>query len=258
MRLDTSGNVGIGTSSPSSFGKLAVTASSGVIGNFESTQSATNANLLNLNATQTNSSAGIRFQINSGTTAQARIQLNGDGAIVFQQTSSDTERVRIDTSGNLLVGTTTPAQTLSTNNVLTLKAPGISNVWGVGPTSSYGTFYVSTSGTGVSLAGGATSWGAVSDERHKDIIEPITDAANKVASLRAVIGKYKTDELGTRRSFLIAQDVQAVLPEAVDNTDSENLALRYSEVTPLLVAAIQEQQAMIQTLTARIEALEAA
>jgi hypothetical protein len=107
MRIDSSGNVGIGTASPSSFGKLAVTASSGVIGNFESTQAATNANLLNLNATQTNSSSGIRFQVNSGTTAQARIQVNGDSSIVFQNTSSDTERMRIDSSGDLLLNTTT-------------------------------------------------------------------------------------------------------------------------------------------------------
>ena len=36
-----------------------------------------------------------------------------------------------------------------------------------------------------------------------------------MSQLRAVIGKFKADEEGTRKSFLIAQDVQAVLPEAV-------------------------------------------
>jgi hypothetical protein len=118
---------------------------------------------------------------------------------------------------------------------------------------------VASGGTGgVSLANGATAWASLSDERHKDIIEPISNATEKVASLRSVIGKYKTDEAGTRRSFLIAQDVQAVLPEAVDNTDTENLALRYSDLIPLLVAAIKEQQALIQTLTARVAALEGA
>ena len=85
----------------------------------------------------------------------------------------------------------------------------------------------------------------------KDIIEPIGNAVAKVGSLRSVIGKFKTDSEGTRRSFLIAQDVKSVLPEAVDVVGENNeLGLRYTEVIPLLVAAIKE-------LTARVEALEA-
>jgi hypothetical protein len=101
-------------------------------------------------------------------------------------------------------------------------------------------------GGGVYLSGAATSWSAASDERRKDIIEPITDAANKVSQLRAVIGKYKTDAEGTRRSFLIAQDVQAVLPEAVnvmEDKDGELLGVQYTDVIPLLVAAIKELKA---------------
>lgn len=118
----------------------------------------------------------------------------------------------------------------------------------------------STSSSGVFLAHNATSWSSTSDERRKDIIEPITDAANKVSQLRAVIGKFKTDDEGTRRPFLIAQDVQAVLPEAVqtqEDKDGEFLGMSYTDVVPLLVAAIKEQQAIINDLKARIETLEA-
>jgi hypothetical protein len=111
--------------------------------------------------------------------------------------------------------------------------------------------------TGPYVAQGNTSWTNSSDERLKDIIEPITDATNKVGQLRAVIGKFKTDPEDKRRSFLLAQDVQSVLPEAVDASDPESLGVQYTDVIPLLVAAIKEQQAIIQTLTDRITALEA-
>jgi len=105
---------------------------------------------------------------------------------------------------------------------------------------------VSSTG-GVILANGATAWAAVSDERKKDIIEPISNALAKIGSLRSVIGKYKDEENGTRRSFLIAQDVQNVLPEAVD-TIKDELVLRYSDVIPLLVAAIKELTARVVTI----------
>ena len=139
-----------------------------------------------------------------------------------------------------------------------------SNSWIKGGTA-YDTYTVAAgagASGGVSLTSGATSWASASDERLKDIIEPITDAANKVSQLRAVIGKYKTDEEGTRRPFLIAQDVQAVLPEAVTegrnskDDETEYLQVAYTEVIPLLVAAIKEQQALITTLTTRVTALE--
>jgi hypothetical protein len=110
--------------------------------------------------------------------------------------------------------------------------------------------YVVNSSAGVYLGAGATAWASASDERLKDIIEPITNGLTKVASLRTVIGKFKTDAEGTRRSFLIAQDVQAVLPEAIsttmikdDETNTEYLGVSYTDVIPLLVAAIKELKA---------------
>jgi hypothetical protein len=122
-----------------------------------------------------------------------------------------------------------------------------------------------TGSGGVYLGSGGTSWTSASDERVKDIIEPIENGLTKVASLRAVIGKYKKDEEGTRRSFLIAQDVEAVLPEAVNYSNPDELGLSYTDVIPLLVASIKELKAIndtqaetINALTARIVALETA
>ena len=119
-------------------------------------------------------------------------------------------------------------------------------------------FYVTNNSSGgVYLGSGSTAWASASDERLKDIIEPIENGLTKVTSLRAVIGKYKTDAEGKRRSFLIAQDVQAVLPEAVDATDPDELGVSYSDVIPLLVAAIKELKAEVDSLKAQINGASA-
>lgn len=126
-----------------------------------------------------------------------------------------------------------------------------------GGTSTYLTC-ANQAGYGVYLNGAtATSWSAASDENRKDIIEPISGAIAKVSSLRTVIGKYKTEAIGARHPFLIAQDVQAVLPEAVgvmQDKDGEFLSVAYTDVIPLLTAAIKEQQTIIESLKARLDA----
>jgi hypothetical protein len=85
----------------------------------------------------------------------------------------------------------------------------------------------------------------------KNIIEPITNAVEKVARLRSVIGTFKADPDQKRRPFLIAQDLQRVLPEAVDESPNEMLGVQYTEVIPLLVAAINELGKEIEQLLQR-------
>jgi hypothetical protein len=128
------------------------------------------------------------------------------------------------------------------------------------------TFTAAAAGAGTAIsftygpyvAQGGTGWTTSSDERLKDIIEPITDALNKVAQLRTVIGRLKTDPVEKRRSFLIAQDVLQVLPEAVDQSDPESLGVQYADLVPLLAAAINEQQTIIEQMQTRLAALEGA
>jgi hypothetical protein len=113
--------------------------------------------------------------------------------------------------------------------------------------------------TGVRLANGATSWSSLSDERQKTSLTPIEDGLSKVAGLRAVTGRYLTDDPDKSRSFLIAQDVQAVLPEAVlvEDNEDQTLSLRYTEVIPLLVAALKESKERIEALEADVAQLKA-
>jgi len=146
--------------------------------------------------------------------------------------------------------------------ILRNSSNAITKYWYIGPdsTGNNGFTVYNQSSTGVFINDGATSWSANSDERLKDIIEPISGALAKVSSLRAVIGKFKTDPVGIRRSFLIAQDVQAVLPEAisVQNDSIGTLGLAYTDVIPLLTAALKESLARIEALEAQVTALQPA
>jgi hypothetical protein len=112
--------------------------------------------------------------------------------------------------------------------------------------------------TGVYLAAGGTSWIATSDERLKENLVPIENGLDKLSSLRAVVGNYANDDSKTRHPFLLAQDVQAILPEAVDGTNPDELGLSYTSVIPLLVSALKESKERIETLEAKIAALEGA
>lgn len=55
---------------------------------------------------------------------------------------------------------------------------------------------------------------------------------------------------------VLAQEVAAAVPEAVQSSGDGELFVNYSALTPVLIEAIKEQQAMIQALSKRLEALE--
>lgn len=225
-----------------------------------------------------------------------------DGAGDSGSWDTSDERMRIDSSGRLLVGTATVAynERLSLTRTDTTTNSIVCNIYNSAATSTSktanallrvssnasgadtyinitdntsfnynfggnnGGAYVQANTNGVRLSNGGTSWASDSDERVKDIIEPIENGLDKVGSLRAVIGKYKTDDEDKRRSFLIAQDVQAVLPEAVFD-EQGTLMLAYTDTIPLLVTALKESKERIEQLEtsntdllARVTALEAA
>jgi hypothetical protein len=222
ITIDASQNVGIGTSSPGA--RLDVRTTSSTQATF----------------TRTGQSAVCTLYQSS---ADTYLSATNSGASLILATQ-DTERARIDSSGNLLV---------NNGSVYFTSAQYRSNV------ASSQLQFINNS-AGVSLAVNGTSWGSLSDERDKEIIEPITNAVDKVSSLRSIIGRYKSDDAEKRRAFLIAQDVKAVLPEAVTELEDEKqtLVLQYTETIPLLVAAIQELKAELDATKAEVAALKGA
>ena len=66
-------------------------------------------------------------------------------------------------------------------------------------------------------------------------------------------GKYKTDKEGTRRNFLIAQDLLKVFPEVVDVDENKEkpMGIRYQDLIPVLLKAIQELSLEINQLKAK-------
>ena len=200
-----------------------------------------------------------------------------------------TEAMRVDSAGNLLVGTATNGTVSGTllsvggtgnryidvtgggasaNGGLLLGGNSANNqanvIWVTA--SNYVQLASSPAGSqvrciaggsgGVYLAATATAWASLSDETTKTDLKPIENAVDKVNQLRSVTGRYKTDDEGTSRSFLIAQDVQKVLPEAVNEQETGVLGLQYTDVIPLLVASIKELNAKVDAQAAEIQALK--
>jgi hypothetical protein len=270
MRIDSSGNVGIGTNSPSTQLQM-------------NSGAATYSDQLRIRNTNFgNADIGVGSGIMAVATDMSNIAFYTSSNLGTTGSAlPNNERMRIDSDGNLQLGyggispTTVAApqgMSLVSNSNVALQIYMLKNAQvesHIGFKSSTDTnFYVGTSGGqgaagigvyGVYQVNTSTSWTAVSDERFKTELQPIENALEKVAGVRAVTGQYIYDEengVTKRRPFLIAQDFLTALPEAVDMQDPEKYGLSYSDTVPLLFAAIKEQQALITALTARIAALE--
>jgi hypothetical protein len=109
-------------------------------------------------------------------------------------------------------------------------------------------------GTNLSCAGDITAF--ASDERLKTNFEPIENAVDKVLKLRGFT--YNFNEIGEglgfntsiRHAGVSAQEVQAVLPEAVCSAPAsdEYLTVKYDKLVPLLIEAIKELKEEIKEL----------
>ncbi len=258
MRVDSSGNVGIGTSSPSTYGNLVV-----------------------------NFSGSSKIVARESTTGNQAI-LYADGGAAFSGAVSNipylfltnnTERARIDTSGNLLVGTTGLVAKL---NVVasSLVSAGYNtyfrNTWSgdVGYPALYVAKYDNNTTTsqifmrfsvnnestasGQINANGANSaaFGSFSDERLKENIVNLPSQLENICSLRPVEFDYK-DGSGHQIGF-VAQEMQEIYPDVVGVGADDMLTITgWSKTEARLVKAIQELSAKVDAQAAEIAALKA-
>jgi hypothetical protein len=235
MRIDSSGNVGIGVSSP--------IASLDVVAGADDRLLVTN-------------SSGDTFlsSVNAANTAYNGLALNGSEVKLFTNAS---ERMRIDSSGTTLFNTTTvPAAGVDGVSINGSTNPRIN----MGFASNLGvfiSFFGSSAQVGsISTSGGSTTYSTSSDYRLKENVAEMSGSVDRVKSMNPVRFNF-AGESQTVDGFL-AHEIQAIVPEAVvgekDAVDDDGnpiyQGIDQSKLVPVLVAAIKE-------LTARIEALEA-
>jgi hypothetical protein len=266
-------NLGIGTSSPSA--KLDVSG-----GNLRLTN-ASNAKIeLRTSGNNATSELLLEAANSSGTTDQtASIKAVGsggtDGGANLTFATKDrfgvqSERARIDSSGNLLVGTTSAGGHVSINSIGGSQGTALFvNGWGGGigsgavftaaNTSNADAIYFNTSTTNVgkiAITSTATSYVTSSDYRLKEDVAPMTGALSVVQQLKPCTYKWKAD--GSDGQGFIAHELQAVVPDCVtgekDAVDAEGKPVYQGIDTSFLVATLT---AAIQELKAEFDAYKA-
>jgi hypothetical protein len=245
MRLDASGNLGIGTVSPSS--RLDVNGA-GIVRGFLTTTDAIK----------------LGGNTSAPSTTDAFIYRPADNTLAFG--TGSTERARITSGGDLLVGTTSFG---AAGRVTTASASAngnfISNNTAGSGTRYHCVFYENGTERGsITSNGSTTSYVTSSDYRLKEDIAPMTGALAKVTALKPVTYKWKST--GEAGEGFIAHELAEVCSDAVigekdavnEDGSIKSQGIDTSFLVATLTAAIQEQQALITALTARVAALEQA
>jgi hypothetical protein len=247
LRIDTSGNVGIGTSSPTR--KLEVYGGA----------SGTRTDIYASNA------AG---DFNCGVLTDNNGFISTSNASLFYTNSA--ERMRIDSSGNLLVGKTSSSTSsgvgviVAGNGVVGSNRSGSTNTDTTYEVYSTGAgtfrFYVGMGGT---VYATSTSISAISDQRLKENVRPLELGLAEVMALKPRRYDWKEGKGQDKKNAVgfVAQEFETVLPNSVGTSKAgedgiEYKNINYEELVPTLVKAIQEQQALIENLTTRLNALE--
>ena len=278
--IDSSGNVGIGTTSPTE--KLTIAGIGRVTGgnSFNASGPVQTGNvyygweMYNVDSTKNYLQSYNRF-----TSAFMDSVYN---AATHQFFISGAERMRIDSSGNVGIGTTAPSSATNTNSVAIIPGSGQilhQHLNGTASGSVYSYFIYNGSAIASISQNGTTAvaYNTSSDYRLKENISPITGALSKVAALKPVTYTWKSapDEVG---EGFIAHELAEVCPQAVhgekDGTETveikdEDGNVTGTEVRPVyqgidtsflvatLTAAIQELKTLVDTQASTITQLQA-
>jgi hypothetical protein len=264
VTIDTSQNVGIGTTSPTNKLTIGGTNSNIFFKNADATTGYAAGQIANTGGNfyfGLTSSTGAFWQNTAGNYAAT---IGTSNATNLSFATNDNVRMVIDSSGNVSIGSTAGGA----DERLWVQTTNAD--WCVQTNSTgSGTFYhisFRTNGTqvgSITSSSTTTSYTTTSDYRLKENIVPMTGALDKVLQLKPVTYTWKSD--GSDGQGFIAHELQEVIPDAVsgekdavnedDSIDPQGIDTSFLVAT--LTAAIQEQQTIINDLKARIETLEA-
>jgi hypothetical protein len=229
MRIDSSGNVGIGTSSPTN--KLDV---SGAAIRLTNGTNATAQMVFGPTAI----SDDYAYLAWDNTIGSENLNIYTDGGII-KFSANAAERMRIDSSGNLIVGTTSSAGKLTVRLDSTTASPLF--IVNAAISGKFATFEGNGAVHGsITWSGSTTSYNTSSDQRLKENIADADDAGNKIDAIQVRKFDWKAD--GSHQDYgMIAQELQTVAPEAVsgDADSEEMMGVDYSKLVPMLIKEIQ-------------------
>jgi hypothetical protein len=257
MRVDSSGNVGIGTSSPSGLGKLVVAGADDV--SLFALSSTTG--VLRSRAYNTATTGPVIEGTNAAQSAYANLFLNGLNLLLG---TGGVERARIDSSGNLLVGVSAGNYSSTANAIQLLPATAIICSKSVTSDTNQIVFNNGNGQVGyINTNGSSTTYSTSSDYRLKYDVQPMLSGLSTIAALKPSTYKWNADN--SYGEGFIAHELQAVIPQAVtgekdavnDDGSIKSQGVDYSKIVVHLVAAIQELKADNDAMKERIATLEA-
>ena len=226
-------------------------------------------NLFGTQAGQAITTGGKNTILGSYSGNQGGLDIRTSSNYIVLSDGDGNPRGVFDSSGNFLVGKTAGslantgfvAQSngyVSSSLSGTTSATDSYNLYSTGA-SAY-RFYVDMAGT---IHATSIVITAISDERLKENVRNIDTGLNDVLALKPRRFDWKEGKGQDRKNVagFIAQEFEEVFPECIGTTKAgadgiEYKNINYETLIPTLVKAIQEQQALIQTLTDRITALE--